>query len=121
MFESADGLERLNDDQRRAAVHDGGPLLILAGAGTGKTGTLVARATWLRSRGIPASRILLLTFTRRAADDIMARVAPASAAASERSAGARSTRSRTGSSASTPSRSRCRRSSACSTRPTSPT
>ena len=30
MFESADGLERLNDDQRRAAVHDGGPLLILA-------------------------------------------------------------------------------------------
>ena len=87
MFESADGLERLNDDQRRAAVHDGGPLLILAGAGTGKTGTLVARATWLRSRGIPASRILLLTFTRRAADDIMARVAPASAAASERICG----------------------------------
>jgi DNA helicase II / ATP-dependent DNA helicase PcrA len=87
MFESADGLERLNDDQRRAAVHDGGPLLILAGAGTGKTGTLVARATWLRSRGIPASRILLLTFTRRAADDIMARVAPANAAASERICG----------------------------------
>jgi superfamily I DNA/RNA helicase len=87
MFESADGLERLNDDQRRAAVHDGGPLLILAGAGTGKTGTLVARATWLRSRGIPASRIMLLTFTRRAADDIMARVAPANAAASERICG----------------------------------
>jgi DNA helicase-2/ATP-dependent DNA helicase PcrA len=87
MFESADGLERLNDDQRRAATHEGGPLLILAGAGTGKTGTLVARATWLRSRGIPASRILLLTFTRRAADDIMARIAPANATASERICG----------------------------------
>ena len=35
MFESADGLERLNDDQRQAATHEGGPLLILAGAGTG--------------------------------------------------------------------------------------
>ena len=48
---------------------------MLAGAGTGKTGTLVARAAWLRSQGIQASRILLLTFTRRAADDMLARVA----------------------------------------------
>ncbi len=63
----------LNDDQRRAATHQGGPLLILAGAGTGKTGTLVARAAWLRDQGVQPSRILLLTFTRRAADDMLAR------------------------------------------------
>jgi DNA helicase II / ATP-dependent DNA helicase PcrA len=67
-------LEELNDEQRRAATHAGGPLLVLAGAGTGKTGTLVARAAWLRAQGIEASRILLLTFTRRAADDMLARV-----------------------------------------------
>ena len=41
-------------DQRRAATHQGGPLLILAGAGTGKTGTLVARAAWLREQGMQA-------------------------------------------------------------------
>jgi len=75
MFEPAALLEDLNDEQRRAATHDGSPLLVLAGAGTGKTGTLVARAAWLRSRGIQASRILLLTFTRRAADDMLARAA----------------------------------------------
>src|SRR5580698_10851807 len=68
-------LAGLNDEQRAAATHAGGPLLILAGAGTGKTGTLVARAAWLRAQGVEASRILLLTFTRRAADDMLARVA----------------------------------------------
>src|SRR5216683_3352448 len=71
MFEPAgvvDLLSELNDEQRRAVTHQGGPLLVLAGAGTGKTGTLVARAAWLRgSQDVPASRILLLTFTRRAA------------------------------------------------------
>ena len=76
MFEPAGALDRLSDEQRRAATHCGGPLLVLAGAGTGKTRTLVARAAWLRSQGIPASRILLLTFTRRAADDMLARADP---------------------------------------------
>jgi DNA helicase II / ATP-dependent DNA helicase PcrA len=75
MFEAAGAGGELNDEQRRAATHAGGPLLVLAGAGTGKTRTLVARAAWLRAQGIPASRILLLTFTRRAADDMLARVA----------------------------------------------
>ena len=75
MFEAAGVLEGLNDEQRQAATHAGGPLLVLAGAGTGKTGTLVARAAWLRAQGVEASRILLLTFTRRAADDMLARVA----------------------------------------------
>ena len=87
MFESAGALEKLNEEQRRAATHTGGPLLMLAGAGTGKTGTLVARAAWLRTQGVQASRILLLTFTRRAADDILARVAPTAVTAAERICG----------------------------------
>jgi DNA helicase-2/ATP-dependent DNA helicase PcrA len=87
MFESAGGLEKLNEEQRQAATHAGGPLLILAGAGTGKTGTLVARAAWLRAQGTAASRILLLTFTRRAADDIMARATPRAVTANERLCG----------------------------------
>jgi DNA helicase II / ATP-dependent DNA helicase PcrA len=76
MFDHGDILDGLNEQQRRAATHPGGPLLVLAGAGTGKTRTLVARAAWLRAcQGIPASRILLLTFTRRAAGDMLARAA----------------------------------------------
>src|SRR5579863_7333075 len=74
MFDEGDILDGLNEQQRRAVTHQGGPLLVLAGAGTGKTRTLVARAAWLRScQGVPASRILLLTFTRRAAGDMLAR------------------------------------------------
>src|SRR5215471_9765485 len=76
MFDESVVLDGLNEQQRRAATHQGGPLLVLAGAGTGKTRTLVARAAWLRgSQGVPASRILLLTFTRRAASDMLARAA----------------------------------------------
>ena len=53
MFEVGDILDGLNEQQRRAATHEGGPLLVLAGAGTGKTRTLVARAAWLRdSQGL---------------------------------------------------------------------
>ena len=87
MFEPGEILERLNEEQRRAVTHAAGPLLVLAGAGTGKTRTLVARAAWLRSQGVPASRILLLTFTRRAADDMLARVAPQVPAAGDRMCG----------------------------------
>ena len=87
MFEAAGLLDGLNEQQRQAATHSGGPLLILAGAGTGKTRTLVARAAWLRGRGLPASRILLLTFTRRAAEDMLARATPPGRPASERITG----------------------------------
>ena len=87
MFEPAGLLDGLNEDQSKAATHQGGPLLVLAGAGTGKTRTLVARAAWLRSQGVPASRILLLTFTRRAADDMLARVTPDRAGAADRVCG----------------------------------
>jgi DNA helicase-2/ATP-dependent DNA helicase PcrA len=87
MFEPGDILERLNEQQRAAATHQGGPLLVLAGAGTGKTRTLVARAAWLRSQGVAASRILLLTFTRRAADDMLARIGAPDQAAGDRVCG----------------------------------
>jgi DNA helicase-2/ATP-dependent DNA helicase PcrA len=88
MFDEGDILDGLNEQQRRAVTHSGGPLLVLAGAGTGKTRTLVARAAWLRdARGVPASRILLLTFTRRAASDMLARVAPARSGPAERICG----------------------------------
>jgi DNA helicase-2/ATP-dependent DNA helicase PcrA len=65
MFDSAGALAGLNEEQRQAASHPAGPLLILAGAGTGTTRTLVARAAWLCEQGVQPSRILLLTFTRR--------------------------------------------------------
>ena len=74
MFDTSMLLGQLNDDQRRAATHSLGPLLVLAGAGTGKTATLAARVGWLRASGLAADRILLLTFTRRAADDMLGRV-----------------------------------------------
>jgi DNA helicase-2/ATP-dependent DNA helicase PcrA len=66
-------LGSLNEGQMQAATHPGGPLLILAGAGTGKTTTLCARVAWLVERGVPAERILLLTFTRRAAREMLSR------------------------------------------------
>jgi DNA helicase-2/ATP-dependent DNA helicase PcrA len=59
--------ERLNARQREAAQAGPQPLLIIAGAGTGKTNTLAHRVAHLILQGIPAERILLLTFTRRAA------------------------------------------------------
>src|ERR1700750_3521885 len=66
-------LEELNDEQRAAATHAGGPLLILAGAGTGKTTTLCSRLAGLGAEGAPSERVLLLTFTRRAAREMLQR------------------------------------------------
>ena len=65
----------LDDVQHAAAAHAGGPLVVLAGAGTGKTRTLTARVAQLLARGADPSRVLLLTFTRRAAADMLARAA----------------------------------------------
>jgi DNA helicase II / ATP-dependent DNA helicase PcrA len=67
-------LDGLNAQQRAAVVHGEGPLLIIAGAGTGKTRTLVHRVADLIARGVPPARILLLTFTRRAAAEMLRRV-----------------------------------------------
>jgi DNA helicase II / ATP-dependent DNA helicase PcrA len=66
-------LDKLNDSQRQAVLHGQGPLLIVAGAGTGKTRTLVARVAHLIDQGVAPERILLLTFTRRAAAEMLAR------------------------------------------------
>ena len=65
----------LNPEQQRAATHESGPLLILAGAGTGKTRTIVARITWLVSQGVPPSSILAVTFTNKAAREMKERIA----------------------------------------------
>ncbi len=63
----------LNPEQAAAAVHGDGPLLIIAGAGTGKTRTLVYRVAHLIESGVAPERILLLTFTRRAAHEMLSR------------------------------------------------
>ena len=63
----------LNPEQFAAATAGDGPLLVLAAAGTGKTRTLVHRVAYLVERGIPAHRILLLTFTNRAAREMLDR------------------------------------------------
>jgi DNA helicase-2/ATP-dependent DNA helicase PcrA len=67
-------LSRLNEPQREAATHGRGPLLIVAGAGTGKTTTLAHRVAHLIATGVPPERLLLLTFTRRAAGEMLRRV-----------------------------------------------
>jgi DNA helicase-2/ATP-dependent DNA helicase PcrA len=63
----------LNDDQARAATFGDSPLLVIAGAGTGKTRTLIHRVAALIERGVSSERILLLTFTRRAASEMLSR------------------------------------------------
>jgi DNA helicase II / ATP-dependent DNA helicase PcrA len=70
----ADWLSKLNEQQRAAATFGDGPLLIIAGAGTGKTNTLAHRVAHLIGRGVAPDRILLLTFTRRAAAEMIRRV-----------------------------------------------
>ncbi len=66
-------LDELNPQQRAAVTHSDGPLLVVAGAGTGKTKTLAYRVAYLISRGVNPGRILLLTFTRRAAQEMLHR------------------------------------------------
>ena len=69
-----DLLAQLNTEQAAAAAHGAGPLLVIAGAGTGKTRTLVYRVAHLIEQGATPERILLLTFTRRAAQEMLSRV-----------------------------------------------
>ena len=78
---ASDYLDALNSAQRDAAIHGrregprfrSGPLLIIAGAGTGKTMTLAHRVAHLVMEGVAPERILLLTFTRRAAREVSRR------------------------------------------------
>src|SRR4030095_12163275 len=67
--------EGLDEAQLAAVTHGDGPLIVVAGAGTGKTRTLVCRVAALIDRGVDPERILLLTFTRRAADEMLSRAA----------------------------------------------
>jgi DNA helicase-2/ATP-dependent DNA helicase PcrA len=68
-------LEELNPQQQEAVTHVDGPLLVVAGAGSGKTRTLAYRVAHLVSQGVSPDRILLLTFTRRAAEEMLRRAA----------------------------------------------
>ena len=79
---AATAFDTLNPAQRRAATFGvptadkgitAGPLLILAGAGTGKTNTLAHRTAHLVLNGVDPGRILMLTFTRRAAQEMIRR------------------------------------------------
>jgi DNA helicase-2/ATP-dependent DNA helicase PcrA len=70
----AASLDRLNPAQRTAVLHGDGPLLVIAGAGSGKTQTLAYRVATLLGRGADPRRVLLLTFTRRAAEEMTRRV-----------------------------------------------
>src|SRR2546425_4472846 len=67
-------LDGLNRSQRAAVTHPGGPLLVVAGAGTGKTRTLTRRFAWLVDEGLAADHILALTFSTPAAAEMRERL-----------------------------------------------
>jgi len=74
VIDSTELLKDLTDPQREAATHTDGPLLIIAGAGSGKTRVITRRVAYLMSQGIPGTSILGITFTNKAAGELKDRV-----------------------------------------------
>lgn len=66
--------KELNEEQYRVVTAEPGPLLVIAGAGSGKTRTLTYRVAWLLEKGVPPDSILLATFTNKAARSMLSRV-----------------------------------------------
>src|SRR3954451_17898514 len=74
VLDQNDLLQDLTDAQRAAATHVDGPLLIVAGPGSGKTRVITRRVAYLIAQGIPAPSILAITFTNKAAGEMKERV-----------------------------------------------
>ena len=84
---SIDYRAELNEQQYEAVTSGPGPALVLAGAGSGKTRTLTYRVAWLLDNGVEPESILLLTFTNKAAREMVARVTRSFAAGDPRDLG----------------------------------
>ncbi len=75
VLEITDLLNKLNEEQQKAVLHQSGPAIVLAGAGSGKTRVLTTRAAYLiKEKKVPASNIFLVTFTNKAAGEMQRRV-----------------------------------------------